>query len=378
MSDTIQLIKRMENLDISPEINGYSCVIIHIDESTYVQAGNPDEGRTLEIDNPFGTQELADELLQKLQGYRYNPYSATGALLDPTAEIGDAVTGWDLHGGIYTRDRTFSRLMKADISAPHDEEIDHEYKYESAFERRYKREYANTKAELSIQATKIEAKVEADTSENRQSFGWKLQSDSWEVFSNGQTVLKATSGGLEVSGKITATSGQIGGFTIGATAIYNGRDKIKSDTPATGVYLGTDGICISNSGGSYFRATSSGDIEANNMTAKNITANGILLKGSLKFYDTTSGKVVKTLSASDFISQVSHSYESTTAGGYCYGGASGGYNWNYTQNAGTTSRPNIFVGQVNARSLAQGGYGFVTSEKTINGTTIRYWSWSGD
>ena len=323
MSDTIQLIKRMENLDISPEINGYSCVIIHIDESTYVQAGNPDEGRTLEIDNPFGTQELADELLQKLQGYRYNPYNAKGALLDPTAEVGDAVTGWDLHGGIYTRDRTFSRLMKADISAPHDEEIDHEYHYETAFERKYKREYANTKAELSIQATKIEAKVEADTSENRESFGWKLQSDSWEVFSNGQTVLKATSGGLEVSGKITATSGEIGGFNIGATGIYKGRETLGST--AAGVYIGTDGISVGSSGTAYFKATASGTVEANSMR----------LRGNLTFLN-ADGSVAGTMTAANLRSQVAHSYKSTTSGGYCYGGAGGGYNFNNMANRAYT------------------------------------------
>ena len=42
------------------------------------------------------------------------------------------------------------------------------------------------------------------------------------------------------SGTITADDGEIGGFTIGETAIYNGTTSLTSTT--AGIYLGTDGI----------------------------------------------------------------------------------------------------------------------------------------
>ena len=311
MSDKITLFKRADNLDVSPEFSGYSKVIIYIDDETYVEAGD-DSGRVLEINNPFGTQSLADDLLEKLRGYQYQPYQADGALLDPAAEIGDGIAIRDVYGGLYSRDKTFGRLMKTDIAAPHDEEIDHEYQYESEFERRYKREYAETQAELAIQATEISAKVTADTSENRQSFGWKLTSDSWEVFANNQTVLKATSSGLEVSGKITATSGTIGGFNIGSRAIYNNISSFGGNQ-TSGVYLGTDGIQL----GQNFKVTTSGAVTASSLT----------LKGTLTFLN-NDGSVAGTMSAANLRSQVAHAYASTTSGGYCYGGASGGYSWN--------------------------------------------------
>lgn len=332
MSDKITLFKRADNLDVSPEFSGYSKVIIYIDDETYVEAGD-DSGRVLEINNPFGTQSLADDLLEKLRGYQYQPYQADGALLDPAAEIGDGIAIRDVYGGLYSRDKTFGRLMKTDIAAPHDEEIDHEYQYESEFERRYKREYAETQAELAIQATEISAKVTADTSENRQSFGWKLTSDSWEVFANNQTVLKATSSGLEVSGKITATSGTIGGFNIGSRAIYNNISSFGGNQ-TSGVYLGTDGIQL----GQNFKVTSTGAVTASSLT----------LKGTLTFLN-ANGTVAGTMSAADLRARVNHSYASTTTGGYCYGGAGGGYNFNNMANMAYTPT------WVMCRNLAVGG-----------------------
>lgn len=46
------------------------------------------------------------------------------------------------------------------------------------------------------------------------SFGWKLKSSGFELYSNNSTVMKANSGGLEVNGKITSKEGEIGGLTI--------------------------------------------------------------------------------------------------------------------------------------------------------------------
>lgn len=46
------------------------------------------------------------------------------------------------------------------------------------------------------------------------SFGYKLKSTGFELYSNSKTVMKVNSAGLEVNGKITSTEGEIGGLTI--------------------------------------------------------------------------------------------------------------------------------------------------------------------
>lgn len=46
------------------------------------------------------------------------------------------------------------------------------------------------------------------------SFGYKLKSTGFELYSNSKTVMKVNSADLEVNGKITSTEGEIGGLTI--------------------------------------------------------------------------------------------------------------------------------------------------------------------
>ena len=311
---------------------------------------------------------MANEMLAKLQGFQYQPYKANGAILDPAAEIGDAVSVKDIYGGIYSRERRFGKLMRADIAAPCDEEIDHEFKFVSATDRKYRREMAETKAELSIQATEIAAKVSSDTSESRQSFGWKLQSDSWEVYANNQTVLRATSSGLEVTGKITATSGKIGGFDIGQNAIYNNISSM-SGTQSTGVYIGTDGIKL----GQNFKVDTSGTV----------TASSMKLKGTITFLN-ADGTSAGTLSAANLRKYANDAYTSAcTSDGYCYGGAGGGYNWNSAK-LGYGSASDVYAGSFHSSSTSYfanvSAYAFVsyaTSERftpkslTVDGTSYR-------
>lgn len=276
MSDRITLLKRVASLDVSPQFDGYSKVIIHIDDKTQVSAGN-DSGRVMEVTNPLGTQQMAERMLAKLRGYQYQPYNSEGALLDPAAEVGDGVSIKNTYGGIYKRDRQFSRLMKADISAPHDEEIDHEYKFETPQERKYKREMGDVRATLLIQSNEIAARVEK-TGGDASSFGWSLLSDKFSLYAGSKEVFKATKDGVEIDGKITARTGFIGnganGFTITATAIYNNISEF-GGTQTTGVYLGTNGIQL----GQRFRVDSGGNVTASNINASNMKLTGTLTVG---------------------------------------------------------------------------------------------------
>ena len=68
----------------------WSKVVLQVDEELSYTAGD-DTGRTLTAANPFGTQQMAEDMLRRLKGSSYQPYSGTDALLDPAAELGDAV-----------------------------------------------------------------------------------------------------------------------------------------------------------------------------------------------------------------------------------------------------------------------------------------------
>lgn len=264
MSDRVNLLRRVDSLNKSPEFNGITKLICNIDDETQMTVGD-DTGYALEFENPMMTQSTLTAMLNKIRGYQYQPYTADGALLDPAAEMGDAVSVRDLYGGIFTRSRSFGRLMKADISAPADEEIDHEYKFETKQERKVKRQLGDVRATLLVQAGQIAAKV-SKTGGNNSSFGWVLDDESHTWYANDSEVMKVTAAGLKVKGQITATSGYIGnennGFTISASAIYNGMTSL-NDITHNGIYIGTNGISL---GKGAFKVTSSGAISANNMT----------------------------------------------------------------------------------------------------------------
>ena len=92
--------------------------------------------------------------------------------------------------------------------------------------------------------------------------------------SNGKNTFYVTK-----DGKVYATSGEIGGFTLGDKAIYKTKTSYNSD--ADGVYLGTDGIGL---GKKKFYVTSAGALTATDatitgtITTDNLTAT----KGSIK------------------------------------------------------------------------------------------------
>lgn len=350
MSDVVALARRVSVVDVSPQFSNYSKVIIHVSDDTTYEVGD-DTGRVLELDNPFGTQQMAQDILSSLTGFQYQPYTADGALLDPAAEIGDAANIRGTYGGIYTRSRNFGRLMKANISAPQDEEINHEYKYESPTERQFKRQIDDVKASLIIANDRIDASV-SQTGGNNSTFGWSLNSTGHRWYANGQEVMSVTASGLTVKGNVQATTGNIGGFTIGASAIYNNISSM-SGTQTNGVYIGTDGIKL----GQNFSVKTNGEVTATNM----------VLLGTLWFKDSNNNW--QSMNANNLRSGAQSAYSN---GSYWSGGASGGYNFTKaTQGNGpsTFSCNTLYnVGE----SIYIHNRRFVYKNKTIAGVTIEY------
>lgn len=357
----MSLGRRVTEINVSPQFDNYSKVIIHVSDDTIYESGN-DTGRTLEIDNPFGTQAMADNILQSLTGYQYQPYTADGALLDPAAEIGDAVNARGTYGGIYTRERTFGRLMKADVSAPCDEEINHEYQFESPERREFKRSIEDVKASLIIANDRIDASV-AQTGGNNSSFGWSLTSNAHRWYANGNEVMAVTASGLKVKGEIQATSGKIGNFNISASAIWNNISSF-GGTQNSGVYIGTNGIQL----GQAFKVTSSGQV-----TATNISANNMTLTGTLNIGGTN-------ITAAALRSGAQSAYSN---GSYWSGGASGGYSFTSATTSQSGQANNFWANNLRGNRVYANTYLYAASfqygstmlslkTKTISGVTINY------
>lgn len=337
--------KAVRSLDVSPQFDGYSGVEIVVSEDTAYFAGTR-TGRVLEIQNVWGSQAQAQAILTAIRGFQYQPYRAAEAILDPAAELGDGVTVSGIYSGIYLLSKKYGPLMLSSVEAPQDKELDHEYPFEPKQDRIYRRELAQQQAQIRItqqdiaaevsrasaaegtlntkvtqtadairsevtRATRAEGTLQSSIQQNATSiaakvsksggssasFGWVLTDNAWTLTSGNTTVFKATSAGIEVRGKITATSGFIGnganGFTITARALYNGMSSL-GDTSNNGIYIGTDGIAL---GKGAFKVTSSGAVTAKKLditggtisigdnfrvdSLGNVTANNMRLSGTL-------------------------------------------------------------------------------------------------
>lgn len=263
MSELIRLLDNAVTFDKGREQAGYSKVILNVTEDLYYEAGT-DTGETLEVDCPWGTQAICNSILENIRGYAYKPYTATDAILDPAAEIGDSVNIKGVQSGIFDVSTEFNPLMTANISAPPQEDIDSEYPYKPSSDRKITRRLANVESEIRQQADEISAKVSETGGDVSQSFSWSLTKDGFILANNGSEVFRADASGITVKGEIHATSGFIGsdsnGFAITANSIYNGIGSYSST--GSGVYIGTDGINI----GGKFKVDSGGNISAASAT----------------------------------------------------------------------------------------------------------------
>lgn len=77
-------------------------------------------------------------------------------------------------------------------------------------------------------------------------------------------------------GVLTAKSGTIGGFNIGASSLYNNKSSLTASS--NGVYVGTDGISLGS--GNTFKVTNTGQLTATNANINgSITSNNVTVTG---------------------------------------------------------------------------------------------------
>lgn len=307
--------KQGKSLETSDKLQAFSRVIIRTgqqdsDGNDIVYTAGNTTGRTLEIDNPWGSQAIADNILAKIQGWAYQPMTAGSVKLPPAFELGDSVVVNDVYSGVYNAKVRFSSVFAGDVEAPLDKEIDHEYKFETSTERKYTRKFEDVITRLNFFSDSIQAKV--DKQSNGSTFGWQLTDSAWTIFNQSGTLFKVDANGAYVKGEIQASSGKVGGFTIGANAIYNNISSY-GGLQETGVYIGTNGIQLGNK----FKVDANGNMTASSGTftgtisAKNISyggSNGTLsgsaiTASSLGLSQLTSG-INTSLGYADFSNQV--------------------------------------------------------------------------
>ena len=396
MSNSVNILRNMVSFDKAEQFDGFSKVVIIVSDEIEYSAGT-ETGRTLTLNCPWGTQEIANNILQSIKGFQYQPMTAENALVDPSVEIGDGISANGVYSGVYSLETKFNSNLPTTVSAPADEELYEEHTYVPKSEREVTRKFLEFQSQFKIQEGKISAEVterKSDTKSIRatlevqagqitakvnkndgssSTFGWALETASWRIFSGSNTVLKADKNGLEVKGVIRATSGEIGGFKITSNSLtYN--NQTWGGTNSTGIYIGPSGIQL----GKNFKVDSAGNLSAASGTfSGNVNAGNIQYGGNAGYL---SGSGLESHSV--YGSQIGYNTISTA---YTSGGintslgyadyANGVFNgWNRARQ--------IACDKISASQILMGGRNFgastisyVDAKGNTHAINVVTWSW---
>lgn len=219
----------------SPAFQPFSMVriIVGTDENgdQLVYEAGEETGRVLEVENPWGTQQMANDMLERILGYEYKPFAADGSLIDPAAELGDAVTvgvGDDMvYSVINSVDTTISPIMSATISALESSDIDHEYPYEDRQSREVVRKVNEAKTSLTVEMGRISAVVQGQIDGLSSRLDMTESSISTEIVARKDDV-------AELSSSITQTVDKINAEIVNR---QNGDNELRSQLSITALQI---------------------------------------------------------------------------------------------------------------------------------------------
>lgn len=195
-------------LETSDSVPSYTGVRVFYDDEHAFFSGT--EENVLEVEIPWATQIIADNILRNVSGYIYKPFRATGAMLPFGSEIGDTIKVGGITSRLWEIDTTYDALCVSDISAPFYSEIDHEFPY------------------MTKQARALKRKVSLGQSY----YGTKISR------ANGLEVIKTASDGTEKS-RAKLNSDVLAFYNDdGAEALYfdaaSGKYRFRGDVQITG------------------------------------------------------------------------------------------------------------------------------------------------
>lgn len=111
-------------------LDAFSKVIVWWSDEDAFEAGT-DGGAVLELDCPWATQAMANNLLSLVEGMTYHAYDVQKAALTPAAEMGDMVVVDGHPMPLLSLKVSYDGGYFPDIAAPPDDEVDSEYPYET-------------------------------------------------------------------------------------------------------------------------------------------------------------------------------------------------------------------------------------------------------
>lgn len=200
------------------------------------------------------------------------------------------------------------------------------------------------------------------------SFGWSLTSSGFYLYSNGSTVMSVTSSGLTVDGEINATSGTLSDLTVTGRLTFGGNDTyyIDPNYDDGSYYIYLPGFRVDDASGAVF----SGRLSAPSGTIGGFTiSTSKLYKTKTSYSSTTAGVYIGT----DGIGLGAGTFYVTSAGALtCTSGTIGGFTIGSTsiyktKTAYNNSTAGVYLG-TDGIGLGAGTF-YVTSAGALTATS---------
>lgn len=150
-----QVVSNYEKYDEVGPITGIALII---DDEQEYRAGSED-GYVLEVECPYGTQDMADQMYQNLKGKVYKSFRAKNASLPVTAELGDAITVNRTYSFLAYQSLNFGPNNRSEIAAPGTSEAEHEYPYITSTQREFDRRIATIRSYIIKENDRIELRI---------------------------------------------------------------------------------------------------------------------------------------------------------------------------------------------------------------------------
>lgn len=383
-SQVISVARNAASLTAGKRATEYTKVILHVTDDVSYTVGN-DLGLTMEYTHPFGTPEMARNILASISGYQHQSYDATSVLLDPAAQLGDGLDINGIYSAIVTMTSHYGPHFTADTGSPAIEEINQKAPYKSSQERQVERKFLETYAKLSIQADQIAAEVEARKSDvetlnallkvqaaqisakvsqtggSPASFGWEMLASYMRFLASNKEILRLDASGATLTGIIKATGGKIGGFDIMSDYLSYNNQKW-GGTNTIGLYLGVNGLQL----GRNCKIDMQGNADFTSANIRGTLRAGDLIYGGDAGYLSGSGLESHTVAGNRLqYNTVSTSY------------TSGGINTSlgYANFADDVFNGNDIAGYVGTYNLKLDGHWLNRASVTIAGVRLKYVSW---
>ena len=216
--------KRVASFEAYDAVGPITGIALLIDDDNEIIAGT-DDGYVMEIECPYGTQAMANNLLSSLQGKSYHGYRSEAAELVPEAELGDGITVNNLYSMLAYRSVAFGGGHLSEIAAPGESELEHEYPYKSQAERQIERKIATTRSMITKTAEKIRLEVSKELDGLSSSIEAKLDGITLETIgADGKvsSVKLFDTGKIDLTGFVTFTGLSGGTTTIDGACIKTG------------------------------------------------------------------------------------------------------------------------------------------------------------